>query len=62
MTMAFDLAALMVDHCNDEGRDLDAEEFAFRTDHCSVIERDAVWRELPTWAQRRIEHTTGMLG
>ena len=59
--MAADLAALMVDHCNDEGRCLDAEEFAYRTAGCDGLERDAVWCELPLWAQRQIEMTTPML-
>lgn len=59
--MATDLAALMVDHCNDEGRCLDAEEFAFRTQRCDPLERDAVWQALPLWAQRQIEKTMPML-
>jgi len=59
--MATDLAALMLDHCNEEGRCLDAEEFVFRTGSCDGLERDAVWQALPPWAQRQIEKTTGML-
>lgn len=59
--MAADLAALMVDHANDEGSFLDAAEFAFRTQHCDPLERDSVWCELPSWAQRQIERTMPML-
>jgi len=59
--MADDLAALMVDHCNEDGRCLDAEEFAYRTNHCDGLERDAVWRALPLWAQRNIEGMMSML-
>lgn len=61
MSMAADFAALLVDHANDEGRCLDAEEFAFRTARCDGLERDAIWSELPLWAQRQIERTTSML-
>ena len=59
--MAADLAALMLDHANAEGRCLDAEEFAYRTQSCDALERDAVWCALPLWAQRRIEETKSML-
>jgi hypothetical protein len=61
VSMAVDLANLMLDHYNNDGRFLDAEEFAYRTQGCAPLERDAVWQALPAWAQRQIEGTMRML-
>lgn len=61
MSIAEALVDIMVDHANDEGRDLDAHEFAFRTSKLSPAEADEVFRALPLWAQRRVEATAPQL-
>jgi hypothetical protein len=58
MSAVHDLAALVETYCNREGLRLDAAQLQRLTPTCSLLERERVLTELPTWARRAIDAPT----
>lgn len=55
-----DLAWAIVEAHNNEGRDLNHDSFLRSTSRLDLAQRYAVLRELPHWAQKRLNDTAGI--
>jgi hypothetical protein len=58
MSVVADFARLAEAYCNREGLCLDRDRFTALTPTCSLVERERILAELPTWARRQIEGRT----